>query len=130
MFYLFLANVVVLIHFIFILFVIFGGFLLFKWVRCAWIHLPVVIYGALLEFFGWICPLTPLEKWLRLKGGGAAYETGFIDHYIVPIIYPSNLTRQLQITLGLFVLALNLGIYLAVIWFRVRKKYVRKSSDA
>ncbi len=129
MLYHLLANIVVLIHFAFILFVIFGGFLLFRWVRWAWIHIPIVAYAALLEFFSWICPLTPLEKWLRIKGGGIAYQTGFIEHYIVPIIYPSILTRQLQITLGLFVLALNLGIYLAVFWLRARKKHEERSID-
>lgn len=122
MHYYLLAGLVILLHFAFILFVIFGGFLLFKWMRFAWIHVPVVLYAALLEFYGWICPLTPLEKWLRAKGGGVAYQTGFIEHYITPLIYPSALTRELQITLGLFVIALNLGIYLAVFWFRVRRK--------
>lgn len=121
MLYRVLADFIVLMHFAFILFVVLGGFLVFRWVRCAWIHLPVVLWAALIEFFGWLCPLTPLERWLRVKGGGIAYQSGFVEHYIIPLIYPETLTRSMQIVLGLFVLSLNFGIYAWIIWHRANK---------
>jgi len=82
-----------------------------------WVHLPVVIWGALIEFAGWICPLTPLENWLRARGGDRGYSGGFIDHYLGALIYPEGLTRELQWFLGVFVLAINAAIYLQV-WRR------------
>jgi hypothetical protein len=84
------ADLVVLAHLGFILFVILGGLLVLRWPRMAWIHLPAVIWGALIEFAGWICPLTPLENWLREASGTAGYQGGFIEHYLVPIVYPAN----------------------------------------
>lgn len=111
MFYGMLADVTVIAHFAFVLFAVFGGFLVLKWKRCAWIHLPVVLWAALIEFTGWICPLTPLENWLRAQAGTGGYSSSFIEHYILPVLYPTQLTRQLQITLGLVVLGINLGIY-------------------
>ena len=106
-----LADVVVLLHFTFVLAAVFGGFLVLRWKQCAWIHVPVVLWAALIEFTGWICPLTPLENWLRAKGGLTGYRSSFIEHYILPVLYPTQLTRQLQIVLGLSVLAINLAIY-------------------
>jgi hypothetical protein len=86
----------------------------------AWYHLPSVFWAAWLEFSGWICPLTPLENLLREKGGVAGYNVGFVEHYIVPVLYPASLTRQMQINLGIIVVILNIGIYFAV-WIRMRK---------
>lgn len=106
-----LANLVVGFHFVFILFAVLGGFLVLRWKRCAWIHLPIVLWSVLIELVGWVCPLTPLENWLRGKGGEVAYENGFIEHYILPIIYPTALTPNVQIVLGIMVLGVNLGIY-------------------
>jgi len=106
-----LADFVVMVHFAFVLFVVLGGFFVLRWKRCAWLHVPVVLWGALIEFTGWICPLTPLENWLRARGGAVGYRSSFIEHYIFPILYPTHLTRQLQIILGLLVLGINLGIY-------------------
>ncbi len=77
----------------------------------AWVHVPAAVWAAFIEFAGWICPLTPLEKWLRVRGGGAGYRGGFVDHYILPILYPEGLTRATQITLGALVLLLNVAIY-------------------
>jgi hypothetical protein len=105
-----LADFIVFIHFSFILFVIFGGFLVLKWRRLIWLHLPAAMWGALIEFAGWICPLTTLENWLRLANGGG-YASGFIEHYIIPIIYPSALTREIQVALGLAIILLNLLVY-------------------
>ncbi|WP_374086263.1 DUF2784 domain-containing protein [Methylomicrobium lacus] len=110
-----LADLVVVLHFGFILFVIFGGLLVLKWPKLIWLHLPAAIWGALIEFAGWICPLTYLENRLRSASGGQ-YASDFIEHYIMPIIYPSGLTREIQIGLGTVVIALNLLIYAKVIY--------------
>ena len=113
MFYSVLADLVVVMHFAFVLFAVLGGFLVLKWKRCAWIHVPAVVWATLIEFYGWVCPLTPLENWLHNRGGAMAYHSGFIEHYILPIVYPdvNLLTRRVQIVLGLLLLGLNLGIY-------------------
>jgi len=113
-----LADLVVVIHFLFILFVIFGGLLVLHKRSWAWLHIPAALWGALVEFTGWICPLTPMENWLRLQGGGPAYTSGFIERYVVSIIYPSFLTRSQQIVLGLAVIIINGAIYGWIIWKR------------
>ncbi len=104
------ADLIVFVHFGFILFVIFGGFLALKWRKIIWLHFPAVIWGALIEFSGWICPLTIFENSLRTASSGG-YASGFIEHYIVPIIYPSGLTREIQIGLGIIVILINLLVY-------------------
>ena len=106
-----LAEVVVVIHFAFVLFVLFGGFLVLRRRWVIWLHLPAAIWGALIEFAGWICPLTPLEKWLRKQGGLAGYEGSFLEHYILAILYPRGLTRPVQVGLGLLVIGLNVWVY-------------------
>jgi hypothetical protein len=106
-----LADLVVVVHLGFILFVVLGGLFAIRWQRVIWIHIPAVLWGALNEFAGWMCPLTPLENWLRFRGGTGGYGTGFIQHYIMPLIYPVNLTRDTQVILGLIVLVVNLAIY-------------------
>ncbi len=111
-----LADLVVVIHFLFILFVIFGGLFVIRKKNWAWLHIPAALWGAIVEFTGWICPLTPLENWLRLQGGGPAYTSGFIERYVVSIIYPSFLTRSRQIFLGLAVIIINGAIYGWIIW--------------
>jgi uncharacterized membrane protein YhhN len=107
----FLADIVVGLHFLFVLFVVLGGLLVLRWPRVAYLHIPAAIWGAAIEFAGWVCPLTPLEHWLRRKAGDAAYAGGFIEHYILPLLYPSALTREVQVLLGLLVIAVNLTIY-------------------
>ena len=126
MFYNFLADLVVVLHSFFVLFVLLGGFLVLWKPSVAWYHLPAVFWAAWLEFSGWICPLTPLENLLRQKGGVAGYNVGFVEHYIVPILYPTSLTRQMQFTLGMIVLSLNIGVYFTV-WMRMRK--LRRNQD-
>lgn len=111
-----LADAVVLLHLAFILFVLLGALLCLKWPRLAWLHVPAFLWGALIEFQGWICPLTPLENALRRRAGAQGYETGFIEHYIVPLIYPPGLTRTHQIILGIAVLAVNSAVYGAVLY--------------
>ncbi len=111
MFYRFLADIVVLCHLGFVLFAALGAVLLFRWPRLIRVHLPAAVWAAGIEFFGWICPLTPLEIRLRHLGGEAGYPGGFVEHYIWPVLYPAALTRGLQITLGALVVAVNLLIY-------------------
>jgi len=109
------ADAVVLLHLGFILYVAFGGLLVLRWPRLAWAHLPAVVWGALVELTGWICPLTPLENRLRITAGVPAYTGSFIDRYIMPIVYPAQLTRGIQVALGTAVIVINLAIYGAVI---------------
>ena len=109
--YRFLADAVVLLHLAFVLFVVLGGLLVARRPRVAWAHLPAAAWGAAIEFGGWICPLTYLENRLRLLGGGAAYRGGFVDRYILHILYPQGLTRGVQLVLGVLVLALNGYVY-------------------
>ena len=106
-----LANLVVVLHFLFVLFVVFGGLLVLRWPRLAYVHLPVAVYGTLIELVGWICPLTPLEKRLRESAGLQGYEGGFVEHYILPVLYPSGLTRGVQLVLGALVIGINVLIY-------------------
>ena len=105
------ADAVVLLHLGFILFVTVGGLFVLRWPRLAWVHLPAVAWGALIEITGWICPLTPLENRLRAAAGDPAYPGGFIERYIVPIVYPSGLTRGMQLGLAAAVVAVNLAFY-------------------
>jgi hypothetical protein len=117
----FLADAVVLVHLAFILFVAAGGLLVLRWPRLAWVHVPAVVWGALIELAGWICPLTPLENRLRAAAGDAAYAGGFIDRYIMPIVYPDGLTRGMQLALGIAVIAVNLLIYGRLVIRRKRR---------
>jgi hypothetical protein len=105
------ADLVVLLHLSFVLFVLLGGLLVLKWPRIMWLHLPAVAWGAFIEFSGWICPLTPLENWLRTQGGEGGHEGDFIIRYVVPILYPEALTQDIQLILGAIVVAVNLTIY-------------------
>ena len=111
MLYRLLADLVLVVHLLFIAFVIAGGFAAVRWPRLAWGHVPCFAWGALIEFAGWICPLTPLEVRLRIASGQAGYSGGFIERYLLPIIYPGALNREIQIWLGLSVLALNAVAY-------------------
>jgi hypothetical protein len=112
------ADAVVVLHLAFVVFVIAGGFLSWCFPRVVWLHLPAAVWGTLIEFTGWICPLTPLENRLRISAGDAGYEGGFVEHYIVPIIYPPGLTHGSQIGLGGLVILLNMVAY--AVYFRRR----------
>lgn len=115
MIYRILADAVVLLHFGFVVFVVGGGLIVLYRPRLAWIHIPAVIWGALIEFAGWICPLTPLENWFRFRGGQVGYAGGFIEHYLLPVLYPEFLSRSLQFVLGTAVVIVNLIVYAIVI---------------
>ena len=106
-----LADLVLIVHLAFVVFVLCGGLLVLK---CRWIarlHLPAVVWGAVVEFTGWICPLTPLENWLRVQGGEAGYQDDFTTRYLLPILYPVDLTRDVQLLLGTVVIAVNAAVY-------------------
>ena len=105
------ADSVFLIHLAFVGFVVLGGIAVWKFPRLAWLHLPAVAWGAAIEFGGWICPLTPLEWRLRSLAGEAVMAGGFIERYLWPLVYPSELTREVQYVLGAAVIAVNLVVY-------------------
>ena len=111
----FLADAVLALHLLFVVFVALGGLIALRWPRAAWIHLPAAAWGAVVEFTGWICPLTPLEVALRRQAGQAGYEGGCIEHYLGALIYPAGLTRSHQVALGAIVLLINLVVYWRVI---------------
>ena len=111
MIYLRLADAVVIVHLLFVLFVVGGGWLAVRWPRLIWVHLPAAIWGAAIEFAGWICPLTPLENWLRHRGGELGYTGGFVQHYLLPALYPASLDRPMQWFLGGAVLLINALAY-------------------
>ena len=110
-----LADLVLVVHLAFVLFVVLGGLLALRWPWVASLHIPAAIWGILIEYSGWICPLTPLENSLRQSGGEAGYAGGFIQHYIQPLLYPGGLTRETQIVLGTLALLVNLIAYGLVI---------------
>lgn len=105
------ADLVLLVHLGFVLFVMAGGLLLLKWRRLVWIHLPAVVWGALVELTGWICPLTPLESHLRTLAGESATGADFIGRYLPPLLYPATLTREIQLLLGMIVVLVNAALY-------------------
>ncbi|MDY0349631.1 MAG: DUF2784 domain-containing protein [Desulfobulbaceae bacterium] len=122
MLYSLLADTVVLIHLLFIVFVVTGG-VLARWDRkWAFVHLPAAAWAAAIEFRGWLCPLTPLENLLRSKAGQAGYAGGFIEHYLVPIIYPAALTREIQFLLGAAVILINAAVYFLALRTPPKKK--------
>jgi hypothetical protein len=117
-----LADAVVVLHLAFVAFVVAGGLLVLRWPRLAWAHVPAAAWGALIEFAGWICPLTPLENHLRRLAGQAGYEGGFVEQHLLAALYPQGLTRAHQTVVGLLVVAINLIAYHAIICRRGNRK--------
>ena len=109
--YSFLADLVVVIHFAFIVFVVMGGLLALRWRWAPWVHVPAVLWGGFVEVTGRVCPLTPLENWLRQAHGTTGYSEGFIEHYLLPIIYPSGLTPAVQLVLATALVLSNAATY-------------------
>jgi hypothetical protein len=107
----FFAGVVIVMHFLFIAFVATGGLLVWRWPRLAWLHIPAAIWGVVVEMTGWFCPLTPLENHLRQLAGGSSYSGGFVEQYLIPVIYPANLTASTQYILGGLVIVINVVVY-------------------
>jgi len=116
------ADALAIVHFGFVLFVASGALLVLKWPRVAWAHIPAAIWGAAIEFGGWICPLTPLENRLRLLGGEAGYGGGFVENYLLVLLYPEGLTRRTQILLGVLVSIFNLAAYALIARRRLRRE--------
>ena len=119
MHYHFLADLVVLIHLAFIVFAVLGGILTYWWRKALWLHIPVVLWAGWIEFTGGICPLTPLENWLRSRGEQVTYSIDFVGKYILPLVYPEGLTRGIQLVLGAIVGLVNILIYVYI--FKIRK---------
>ena len=122
MLYRVLADLVVVAHLVFILYALFGG-LVGLWKRWGlYVHLPTAVWIAVIEFQDWICPLTPLENRLRAAGGALGYDGGFVEHYLIPLIYPPGLTRSVQLVLGGVAIAVNVAVYSFVLHRRRRRR--------
>jgi hypothetical protein len=115
-----LADLVVLAHVAFVMFAAIGGVAVLRWPRLAWLHVPAVIWAVLVEYAGWVCPLTPLENVLRQSSGDLAYAGGFVERYLIPVLYPAELTRAVQVGLGSAVLLFN-----ALVYWRVVRRWRR-----
>ena len=115
------ANLTLIIHFAFILFVIFGALLFFITTKIIFIHIPAFIWGSYIELTNSICPLTYLENWFLLKANLTTYSQGFIQNYLIPIVYPENLTKDLQIYLGILLVLINIFFY-TFIFIKLKKK--------
>ncbi len=128
-----LADSVLVLHFLFIVFVLGGGLLVLRWPRLAWLHLPAVVWGVVVEMMGWVCPLTPLENKFRAMAGTNAYTGDFIQRYCLPLMYPAGLTPQIQMALAAVVLILNAVIYVALIRITLRPatcNYPKTATDS
>jgi hypothetical protein len=121
------ADILVLLHLAFIAFVSLGGLLVLRWPILAYLHIPCLLWGIAIELGGFICPLTPLEVHWRLAAGQAGYDGGFIDHYIMPLIYPPGLTRAIQVSLAVALVVFN-GVIYGYLWARHLRRKVRRGS--
>lgn len=117
-----LADIVLLAHLAFIVFVLGGGLLLLRWPRLVWLHLPALIWGVFVEVNGWVCPLTPLENYFRELAGGDMYRGDFIAQYLLPLIYPAGLTPAIQQMLAGVVIVINIIIYTVIVRARRRAR--------
>lgn len=113
--YRFFADLVLVVHLLFIVFVLAGGLLLLRWPRMVWLHLPATIWTVFVEWTGRVCPLTPLENYFRALAGGDVYHGDFIERYLLPLIYPVALTPLMQMVLAGVVIVINLIVYLIIL---------------
>ncbi len=123
-----LADLVLVAHGLFVAFVMFGGLLALWRPRIAYWHLPALVWGAMVIGMGWICPLTPLEVSLRQQAGQQGYAGGFIEHYVLGLIYPEGITRTTQIVLAALLIVGNIVVY--TLWARRRRRNFSQGSDA
>jgi hypothetical protein len=124
----FAADLVVVAHALFVVFVVFGGLLALYRRAFLWLHPPAAVWGFLIEVRGWVCPLTHLENHLRRSAGQAGYSGGFVEHYVIPVLYPQALTRNLQFVLAALVVVVNLAIYGGVLWRLGRRRWRARPS--
>ncbi|HET8721734.1 MAG TPA: DUF2784 domain-containing protein [Nitrospira sp.] len=118
--YALLADAIAFVHALFVLFVIFGSVLVLRWPRAVWLHLPALAWGVIVELSGAMCPLTPLEFRFRVLAGQSGYSEDFLSRWLLTVLYPDQLTREVQIVLGASLLALNLALYLWI--WRTRRR--------
>lgn len=123
-----IADMVLLVHFAFIAFVLFGGLLLLRWPRLVWLHLPAIIWAVFIEMTAWLCPLTPLENYFRALAGSGLYHGDFVARYFLPLIYPAGLTPALQLVLAGAVIVINGIVYSVIIWMRCRAHKAERHS--
>jgi hypothetical protein len=109
------ADLVVVVHLAFVVFVVFGGLIAAHYPRMAWVHVPAAIWGVSIEYLGWVCPLTPFENYLRQRGGSSAYQGEFIEHYLLPVLYPAHLTAHDQIWLATAAVIINVLLYSRIV---------------
>ena len=116
------ANLVVVIHLVFVIFAVLGAVLIIwrRWI--VWMHIPALLWAVWIEFAGGICPLTPLENWFRIKTGQGGYEGDFVATYLLPVLYPAGLTRDVQLILALVVVVINVALYGSIVYKRGWKK--------
>ncbi|MFZ5470273.1 MAG: DUF2784 domain-containing protein [Myxococcota bacterium] len=129
MFYRLAADAVVVLHLAFIVFIVAGGFLTWRWPRLAFIHLPLAVWGVAVQWMGWVCPLTPLENVLRRAAGESGYTEGFVEHYIIPLVYSPGLTHGLQWAMGAVVLLANAVAYVGLVVRRSAERRRRSLHD-
>ncbi|HTL62152.1 MAG TPA: DUF2784 domain-containing protein [Nitrospira sp.] len=121
--YLLLADAVMLVHVLFVLFVIFGSLLVLRRPWIVWLHAPALAWGAIVEIGGMVCPLTPLESRLRVLGGESGYAQDFLSHWLLTLLYPAFVSRGVQITMGALLILLNLALY-SWVWTRRRADFI------
>jgi hypothetical protein len=112
------AEIVVVTHLVVVVFILLGGFLVWRWNWIGWVHVPIVLWGTFIHFTGWLCPLTPLENFLRAKAGQAGYEGSFVEHYILALLSWDGRTYAMQVLIGILVLAANCVPY-GLLFFRL-----------
>lgn len=122
MWYRILADALVVVHLLFIVFVLLGGLFVVKWRYVSLVHIPAALWAAWVEYQGWVCPLTPLENWFRQQAGMGGYQKSFIDQYLVPVVYPAALNREWQMVLGTIVVILNVTIY-SWVWHHNKRRH-------
>lgn len=123
MIYEFLATTVAIVHLAFVVFAMFGGMLVLRYPKMLWLHLPALLWGVVVQWADWICPLTPLENYFRLRSGEAGFEGEFVEHLVSEILYPQDLTLELRYVLGLVLILLNVAVYAYVFLMRGKGKF-------
>jgi hypothetical protein len=114
------ANLVLLLHFAFVVLAVFGGLCVLISPRWAWFHVPIVVWSSVVNLAGWTCPLTPLENRFRASASGAGYEGGFVQHYIGSVVYPKGMPRRLELIAGVSVALWNAMLYCCIYWWLSR----------